>query len=111
VHDLQKITNMLNFFNLLVLLFLAFLTNNHQVDCNVLVSSKITEFKAKYNPKSQTELVNILLNIKELEKQMIAEETERLRKLEEKRNKIFKENLVSRVKGASVLRDFYSGRY
>ena len=102
---------MLVLFNLIVSLLLTFLSDNHQVECNLLVASKITEFKAKYNPKSQTEFMNILLNIKELEKQMIAEETERLRRLEEKRNRIFKENLVSRVRGTSVLRDFYSGRY
>jgi hypothetical protein len=95
---------MLQYLNLL-LLVACLLGLSCQLD------EKLAKFQMKLGAQGPNEIMNILKEIKDLEKRIFADEEEKARKLANKRQKIYQNYLVSRVRGSNILKDFYSGRY
>ena len=102
---------MLQHLNLIIFLTILFgSTRDHsQIMCQL--DHKLAIFQMKLGPQSQIEMMHILKEIKDLEKRMLADEEEKARKLANKRQNIYLNYLVSRVRGSNILKDFYSGRY
>ena len=97
--------------NLIIFLTILFgSTRDHsQIMCQL--DHKQAIFQMKLGPQSPIEMMHILKEIKDLEKRMLADEEEKARQLANKRQKIYQNYLVSRVRGSNILKDFYSGRY
>jgi hypothetical protein len=78
-----------------------------KIECKS-VSSSLSDIKLKFAPK---EMLNLLEKIKLMESLKQAEEKLKMHQLELNRKKIYQDTLVARIKGSSVLKDFYTGRY
>ena len=87
-------------------MFVSFI-QDAKIECKS-VSSSLSDNKLKFSPE---EMRTLLEKIKQMESLKQAEEKLKMHQLELNRKKIYQENLVARVKGSSVLKDFYSGRY
>jgi len=97
-----------NFISLFVVLFmLVSFIQDAKIECKS-VSSSLSDIKLKFAPK---EMLNLLEKIKLMESLKQAEEKLKMQQLELNRKKIYQDTLVARIKGSSVLKDFYTGRY
>jgi len=98
-----------NFISLFVVLFmLVSFIQDAKIECKS-VSSSLSDIKLKFAPK---EMLNLLEKIKLMESLKQAEEKLKMRiLLELNRKKIYQDTLGARIKGSSVLKDFYTGRY
>lgn len=97
-----------HFISLFVVLFmLVSFIQDAKIECKS-VSSSLSDIKLKFAPK---EMLNLLEKIKLMESLKQAEEKLKMQQLELNRKKIYQDTLVARIKGSSVLKDFYTGRY
>ena len=101
----QQAKNLTSLF--VVFFMLVSFIQDAKIECKS-VSSSLSDIKLKFAPK---EMLNLLEKIKLMESLKQAEEKLKMQQLELNRKKIYQDTLVARIKGSSVLKDFYPGRY